>query len=440
MSSDTLNTTGAFSQAKDLKNRILFTIIILSIYRLGTYVPLSGIDPMALKEIMSSSQKGLLGMFNVFAGGAVSRMAIFALGIMPYISSSIIVQLLTGVSDYFKNLKEQGEIGRKKITQITRYGTVLIAMLQGYGVSVGLENAGNLVIEPGLSFRLITTISLVAGTTFLMWLGEQITLRGVGNGISLIIFSCSNQSHQENLNNELVEKNNPDQYSESVDSTDSIIHYVRAHRSLEVKNLSFAEARFKKVVELEPNFARGWLGLGEVSILKNNFENASSHLDRALELKPDLYEAIYLKGVAKNFQNNCEEFISLFKEITITPLNRLNLLISNCFLKINDYDQAKLFFDNSDTSFTDDYDLVAEHYFLKGDFNNAKKLINSNQLNYKDPRYLLVSSKISIKEGNYVDAEKKILELIEISKEPKIPIYINQGQDLLEEIKSFLTD
>ena len=258
--------------------------------------------------------------------------------------------------------------------------------------------------------------------------------------ISLIIFSCSNQSHQENLNNELVEKNNPDQYSESVDSTDSIIHYVRAHRSLEVKNLSFAEARFKKVVELEPNFARGWLGLGEVSILKNNFENASNHLDRALELKPDLYEAIYLKGVAKNFQNNCEEFISLFEEITITPLNRLNLLISNCFLKINEYDQAKLFFDNSDTSFTDDYDLVAEHYFLKGDFNNAKKLINSNQLNYKDPRYLLVSSKISIEEGNYADAEKKILELIEISKEPKIPIYINQGQNLLEEIKSFLTD
>ena len=116
-------------------------------------------------------------------------MAIFALGIMPYISSAIIVQLLTGVSDYFKSLKEQGEIGRKKITQFTRYGTVLIACLQGYGVSVGLENAGNLVIEPGMSFRIITTISLVAGTTFLMWLGEQITLRGVGNGISLIIFS-----------------------------------------------------------------------------------------------------------------------------------------------------------------------------------------------------------------------------------------------------------
>ena len=189
MSSETLNTAGAFSQAKDLKNRILFTILILVIYRLGTYVPLAGIDPGALKEIMASSQKGLLGMFNMFSGGAVTRMAIFALGIMPYISASIIVQLLTGTSDYFKNLKEQGEIGRKKITQITRYGTVLIATLQGYGVAVGLENAGGLVLSPGIYFKLMTTISLVAGTTFLMWLGEQITLRGVGNGISLIIFS-----------------------------------------------------------------------------------------------------------------------------------------------------------------------------------------------------------------------------------------------------------
>ena len=138
---------------------------------------------------MGESQKGLLGMFNVFSGGAVTRMAIFALGIMPYISASIIIQLLTGVSDYFKNLKEQGEIGRKQITQLTRYGTVFIAIMQGYGVSVGLENAGSLVLDPGMSFRLTTTISLVAGTTFLMWLGEQITLRGVGNGISLIIFS-----------------------------------------------------------------------------------------------------------------------------------------------------------------------------------------------------------------------------------------------------------
>ena len=177
------------SHSHDLRNRIVFTILVLCVYRLGTYVPLAGIDPFALQEMMSSSQKGLLGMFNVFSGGAVQRMAIFALGIMPYISSSIIVQLLTGVSDYFKNLKEQGEIGRKKITQITRYGTVFIACLQGYGVSVGLENAGNLVLNPGLNFKLTTMISLVAGTTFLMWLGEQITSRGIGNGISLIIFS-----------------------------------------------------------------------------------------------------------------------------------------------------------------------------------------------------------------------------------------------------------
>ncbi len=188
MSSENLN-VGAFSHAQDLKNRIFFTIALLVVYRVGTYVPLSGIDPIALKEMMSTSQKGLLGMFNMFSGGAVNRMAIFALGIMPYISSSIIVQLLTGVSDYFKNLKEQGEIGRKKITQITRYGTVLIAIFQAYAVSLGLENAGNLVLEPGTFHRIITTITLVAGTTFLMWLGEQITLRGVGNGISLIIFS-----------------------------------------------------------------------------------------------------------------------------------------------------------------------------------------------------------------------------------------------------------
>ena len=178
---------GDINQSSDLRNRIFFTIFILSVYRLGTYVPLAGIDPIALSEMMSTSQKGLLGMFNVFSGGAVQRMAIFALGIMPYISASIIVQLLTGVSDYFKNLKDQGEIGRKKITQITRYGTVFIACLQGYGVSAGLENSGNLVLNPGLNFKLMTMISLVAGTTFLMWLGEQITSRGIGNGISLII-------------------------------------------------------------------------------------------------------------------------------------------------------------------------------------------------------------------------------------------------------------
>ena len=188
MSNENIN-QGAFAKANDLKSRIFFTIFILIVYRLGTYVPLAGIDPQALTEVMSNSQKGLLGMFNVFSGGAVTRMAIFALGIMPYISASIIIQLLTGVSDYFKNLKEQGETGRKQITQLTRYGTVFIAILQGYGVSVGLENAGSLVLDPGMKFRITTTISLVAGTTFLMWLGEQITLRGVGNGISLIIFS-----------------------------------------------------------------------------------------------------------------------------------------------------------------------------------------------------------------------------------------------------------
>ena len=188
MSNENLN-QGAFAKASDLKNRIFLTIAILIVYRLGTYVPLAGIDPQSLAQVMNDSQKGLLGMFNVFSGGAVNRMAIFALGIMPYISASIIIQLLTGVSDYFKNLKEQGEVGRKKITQLTRYGTVFIAILQGYGVSVGLENAGSLVLDPGMAFRITTTISLVAGTTFLMWLGEQITLRGVGNGISLIIFS-----------------------------------------------------------------------------------------------------------------------------------------------------------------------------------------------------------------------------------------------------------
>jgi len=188
MSNENLS-QGASTKANDLKSRIFFTIGILIVYRIGTYVPLAGIDPQALTQVMSNAQKGLLGMFNVFSGGAVTRMAIFALGIMPYISASIIIQLLTGVSDYFKNLKQQGEIGRKKITQLTRYGTVFIACLQGYGVSVGLENAGSLVLDPGMSFRITTTIALVAGTTFLMWLGEQITLRGVGNGISLIIFS-----------------------------------------------------------------------------------------------------------------------------------------------------------------------------------------------------------------------------------------------------------
>ena len=177
------------THSNDLKNRVLFTIFVLAIYRLGTFVPLPGIDPAQLQIMMEGNQKGLLGMFNVFAGGAVSRMAIFALGIMPYISSSIIVQLLTGVSEYFKNLKNQGEIGRKKITQITRYGTVLLGTVQGYGLAVGLESSANLVINPGVFFKISTVTTIVAGTIFLMWLGEQITQRGIGNGISLIIFS-----------------------------------------------------------------------------------------------------------------------------------------------------------------------------------------------------------------------------------------------------------
>ncbi len=186
---DKNSSSGFFSKDNDLRNRILFTILILSIYRLGTYIPLPGIDSQSLQTLMESNQKGLLGMFNVFSGGAVKRMAIFALGIMPYISSAIIIQLLTGTSDYFKNLKNQGEVGRRKITQYTRYGTALLATIQGYGVSVGLENSSNVVIEPGGFFKLTTVITLVAGTIFLMWLGEQITQRGIGNGISLIIFS-----------------------------------------------------------------------------------------------------------------------------------------------------------------------------------------------------------------------------------------------------------
>ena len=186
---NTAQSVGAFSQADDLKKRIIYTLFILIIYRFGTYIPIPGIDPTSLKDIVGGNERSLLGMFNVFAGGAVQRMTIFALGIMPYISSSIIVQLLTGVTDYFKNLKSQGEFGRKKITQYTRYGTVLLALVQGYGVSVSLENSQGIVLEPGIYFRFVTTVTLLTGTVFLMWLGEQITSRGVGNGISLIIFS-----------------------------------------------------------------------------------------------------------------------------------------------------------------------------------------------------------------------------------------------------------
>jgi preprotein translocase subunit SecY len=179
----------AFSKATELKKRIWFTLGALLIYRLGTYIPIPGINPQALADIFRQNQSGILGMFNMFAGGAVGRMAIFALNIMPYISASIIIQLLTTVSPHLEQLKKEGDQGRKQINQYTRYGTVVLATLQGYGIAVGLEGAGNVVTDPGLFFRLTTVITLVGGTVFLMWLGEQITARGVGNGISLIIFS-----------------------------------------------------------------------------------------------------------------------------------------------------------------------------------------------------------------------------------------------------------
>jgi preprotein translocase subunit SecY len=183
----------AFAKATELKNRIWFTLGALVIYRLGTYIPLPGIDPGILHEVFSRNAGGILGMFDMFSGGALSRMTIFALNIMPYISASIIVQLLTAVSPSLDQLKKEGEAGRKKMNQYTRYGTVVLAAVQAYGIAVGLEGvrgeSGSAVLDPGLIFRLTTVITLTGGTVFLMWLGEQITARGVGNGISLIIFS-----------------------------------------------------------------------------------------------------------------------------------------------------------------------------------------------------------------------------------------------------------
>ena len=184
---------GAFGRATELKKRLWFTLGALIVYRLGTYIPLPGIDPLALQQIFEQQQSGILGMFNMLAGGALGRMTIFALNIMPYISASIIIQLMTTVSPHLEQLKKEGEQGRKKINQYTRYGTVLLSTLQAYGIAVGLEGlsqGGNAaVIDPGVFFRITTVITLVGGTIFLMWLGEQITARGVGNGISLIIFA-----------------------------------------------------------------------------------------------------------------------------------------------------------------------------------------------------------------------------------------------------------
>jgi len=183
----------AFAKAEDLKRRLWFTLGALIVYRLGTFIPMPGINPAAFAETFKSQAGGILGMFNMFSGGALERLAIFALNIMPYISASIIMQLMTSISPKLEALKKEGEAGRKQINQYTRYLTVILAALQAYGIAVGLEgsqnSAGAVVLEPGMFFRATTVITLVGGTVFLMWLGEQVTQRGVGNGTSLIIFA-----------------------------------------------------------------------------------------------------------------------------------------------------------------------------------------------------------------------------------------------------------
>jgi preprotein translocase subunit SecY len=179
----------ALAKAEELKKRIWFTLGALLVYRLGTYIPLPGIDPTAWEQIFRTNAGGILGVFNMFAGGGIHRMAIFALNIMPYISASIIIQLMTTVSPELERLKKEGEQGRKVMNQYTRYLTVLLAAVQSYGISVGLEGFGQTVTDPGFFFRISTVITLTGGTMFLMWLGEQVTSRGIGNGISLIILA-----------------------------------------------------------------------------------------------------------------------------------------------------------------------------------------------------------------------------------------------------------
>jgi len=180
---------GALAKAEDLKKRIWFTLGALIVYRLGTFIPMPGINPDAFADAFKNASQGILGLFNMFSGGAVERMAIFALNIMPYISASIILQLLTTVSPTLEQLKKEGEAGRKIINQYTRYLTAVLAAFQAYGIAIGLEGAGNIVNDPGWFFRISTVITLTGGTMFLMWLGEQITSRGIGNGISLIIMA-----------------------------------------------------------------------------------------------------------------------------------------------------------------------------------------------------------------------------------------------------------
>ena len=182
----TVAKTGKFG---DLKRRLIFLVLALVVYRIGAHIPVPGIDPTQLAELFKQNQGGMLGMFNMFSGGALSRFTIFALGIMPYISSSIIMQLMTVVYPPFEALKKEGEAGRRKITQYTRYATVFLALFQAIGISIALEAQPGLVLDPGLMFRFVTVSTLVTGTMFLMWLGEQITERGLGNGISMIIFA-----------------------------------------------------------------------------------------------------------------------------------------------------------------------------------------------------------------------------------------------------------
>jgi preprotein translocase subunit SecY len=172
----------------ELKKRIFYSFMLLAVYRIGVHVPTPGIDTVALAKIFEAHRGGILGIFNMFSGGALERLSVFALGIMPYISASIILQLLTVVIPHLERLSKEGQQGRKKITQYTRYGTVVLSIIQGFGISIGLEQMGT-VISPGMGFRLMTVITLTAGTAFIMWLGEQITEKGIGNGISLIIFA-----------------------------------------------------------------------------------------------------------------------------------------------------------------------------------------------------------------------------------------------------------
>lgn len=182
-----LGKTGA--RYGDLKRRLVFLVLALVVYRLGTHIPVPGINPDALADLFRQNQGGILGLFNMFSGGALSRFSIFALGIMPYISASIIMQLMSVVVPSLEALKKEGEAGRRKITQYTRYGTVVLALVQAVGISVALESQQGLVIDPGMLFRFTTVVTLVTGTMFVMWLGEQITERGLGNGISILIFA-----------------------------------------------------------------------------------------------------------------------------------------------------------------------------------------------------------------------------------------------------------